>query len=57
MKVWAVAFVLLVVGGLFMFLTLLSGRSKGAQKIVMERWAETIGTPDEVFERYPSRKT
>ncbi len=56
-KVWAVAFVLLVVGGLFMFLTLLSGRSKGAQKIVMERWAETIGTPDEVFERYPSRET
>lgn len=56
-KVWAVAFVLVVVGGLFTFVTLLSGRSKGAQRTVMERWAETLGTPEEVFERYPPRET
>jgi len=57
MNIWAMAFMLVMLGGLFTFITVLSGRSKGAQRVVMERWAETIGTPQEVFARYPPRET
>ena len=47
------AAVLIVLAGVFSIVTLLAGRSRGAQRIVMERWAETLGTPEEVFARYP----
>jgi len=50
------AFLLVVLGVLFSSITVLSGRAKGARKIVMERWAETLGTPEEVFERIPPRE-
>ncbi len=55
-KVWALASVLVVLGGLFTILVLLSGRAQSVKKTVMERWAETIGTPEEVFAEYPTRK-
>jgi hypothetical protein len=55
-RVWAIAVVLIVMGGLFSIVTLLTGRARGAERIVMERWAETLGTPEEVFARYPPRE-
>ncbi|NIM60324.1 MAG: hypothetical protein GTN89_13625 [Acidobacteria bacterium] len=57
MKVWALAFVLAVLGGLFSILVLLSGRAESARRIVMERWTETIGPQEEVFDRYPAKET
>jgi hypothetical protein len=36
---------------------LLSGRSRGAKAEVMSRWAETVGTPAEVFARFPPQET
>lgn len=55
-KVWAVALLLVVLFGLFTVTSLLSGRSRSAQRTVMERWAETIGTPDDVFAQHPTRE-
>ena len=54
--VWVVAFVLVVLGGLFSIITLLSGRARSAQKIVMARWVETIGTPEDVLRDHPTRE-
>lgn len=53
-RIWLAASLLLVLAATVTFLSLLSARSRGAQKIVMERWAETVGTPEDVEQRFPA---
>ena len=56
-KIWLAASLLAGFVGLLLVVGLLSGRAKGAYRIVMERWSQTVGTPDEVFARFPPRVT
>jgi hypothetical protein len=52
-RIWLIAALLMILVGFFSIVGLLTGRARSVSRIVMDRWAETLGSPEEVFERFP----